>query len=525
MRKKPQQNPQKAQNKKRAQSTPEVAEVIVNLCHEQFTRALRLYRDLVKSGRDREIMDEAFYTALVESSIRVGKADVAEQVIVRMHENGMVPSVQFLQSLLKLFAARKNFAECLRAWELFEPKPDQVIYSCLTLAAAETSNAALCREFLARSAANFDLSGRDVLPLLRLHARKRDYAGAAEDLRDIFRKGWEVEAIVLNTVLAVCVHAPDMEVMEDLVRETKEYEQKRGASVLDIVSYNTLIKSAARRGDVHKCFELLDMIQAAQLEADDVTFSTLLDVCIDREEHELASQALDRMCDSGVKMNCVLLTTLMKGFIRSKHLDKAMALFDTMRSADSQVKPDMITYSMLIKAQCDAGDMGKALQILEDMLQNSCDVDDVVFTHLIEGCCQVSNRAWELVQSMPERFKLQPTVIMYTCLISCQIRHKKHADAYAAFKWMCERCQPDGQCVTTVLGGLCDGKMWPELLELVTEALRRRPPLKLKEEALNSALSTMINCGELSIARLITQRLGASGVEVSAAVRKGMDFQ
>ena len=42
-----------------------------------------------------------------------------------MHENGMVPSVQFLQSLLKLFAARKNFAECLRAWELFEPKPDQ----------------------------------------------------------------------------------------------------------------------------------------------------------------------------------------------------------------------------------------------------------------------------------------------------------------------------------------------------------------------------------------------------------------
>merc|ERR1719377_507824 len=223
MRKKPpqQQNPQKAQNKKRAQSTPEVAEVIVNLCHEQFTRALRLYRDLVKSGRDREIVDEAFYTALVESSIRVGKADVAEQVIVRMHENGMVPSVQFLQSLLKLFAARKNFAECLRAWELFEPQPDQVIYSCLTLAAAETSNAPLCREFLARSAANFSLSGRDVLPLLRLHARKKDYEAAAQELRDAFRKDWDVESIVLNTVLSVCVHAPDMEMMDELMKETK----------------------------------------------------------------------------------------------------------------------------------------------------------------------------------------------------------------------------------------------------------------------------------------------------------------
>merc|ERR1719161_3484883 len=176
-----------------------------------------------------------------------------------------------------------------------------------------------------------------------------------------------------------------MEIMDDLMRETKSYEKRRGVQVLDIVSYNTLIKAAAKRGDVQRCFSLLDQIQAAGLDADDVTFSTLLDVCIDREEHELASQALDRMCDSGVKMNCVLLTTLMKGFIRSKHLDKAMALFDTMRSEQSQVKPDMITYSMLIKAQCDALDMGKALQILEDMLQNSCDVDDVVFTHLIEG--------------------------------------------------------------------------------------------------------------------------------------------
>ena len=50
----------------------------------------------------------------------------------------------------------------------------------------------------------------------------------------------------------------------------------------------------------------------------------------------------------------------------------------------------------------------------------------------VYGKCGQSERAWELVQSMPDRFHLQPTVIMYTCLISCQIRHKKHADACAA---------------------------------------------------------------------------------------------
>ena len=66
-------------------------------------------------------------------------------------------------------------------------------------------------------------------------------------------------------------------------------------------------------------------------------------MCIDEDEHQLASVALDQLCASGLKMNCVraftavprrrrargaqvLLTTLMKGFIRSKRLDLAMNL-------------------------------------------------------------------------------------------------------------------------------------------------------------------------------------------------------
>merc|ERR1719456_1826272 len=97
------------------------------------------------------------------------------------------------------------------------------------------------------------------------------------------------------------------------------------------------------------------------------------------------------MASAGLQMNCIVMTTLMKGFVRSKRLDKATALYESMQAANSQVRPDMITYSMLIKAHCDAQDMQTAFRILEDMLESGCTVDDVVFTHLIEGCCQVNN--------------------------------------------------------------------------------------------------------------------------------------
>jgi len=492
---------------RRRQSAQEMSRVIMDLCQDQFTRALRFYREMVKQGTDREIIDEAFYTSLVEAAIRVGKADVAEQIIQRMHDNRMLPSVDFLQSVLKLFAARKCFKQCLHVWDLFEPQPNQVIYSCLSLAAAENGNVELSRDFVTMSQKHFKMTTRDYIPLFRSLSRKKDYESAVNDLRNVMKTNVEVENIGFNTVLSICVHAPDVSLIETMISEMRAYEKERNVEVVDIVSYNTLMKAAAKGKDVAKCFSVLAEIQKMKLEPDDVTFSTLLDICINEEELQLASVALQQLCNSGVKMNCVLLTTLMKGFIRSNHVDKAMQLYETMESGSSQVKPDMITYSVLIRAHCDNGNMAVALQILEAMLKRQIPLDDVVFTHLLEGCCNVSNlalaeklfndmlaaniqpsiytmtamvkvygkcaqseKAWELVKGMGSRFNLKPTVVIYTCLISGLLRQKKYQDAYHAFKWMKNTCQPDAQCVCTMISGLADEGMYTELLDVVNES-------------------------------------------------------
>merc|ERR1719321_2166375 len=178
------------------------------------------------------------------------------------------------------------------------------------------------------------------------------------------------------------------------------------------------MKAAAKRKDVQKCFRVLNEITEAKLDPDDVSFSTLLDVCIDEEEHQLASVALERMSQAGLQMNCIVMTTLMKGFVRSRRLDKAMQLYESMRAQNSQVKPDMITHSMLIKAHCDAQDMSTALRVLEDMLESECTVDDVVFTHLIEGCCQVSNArlAEKLFMDMKQA-DIKPSVYTLNALV------------------------------------------------------------------------------------------------------------
>jgi len=229
----------------------------------------------------------------------------------------------------------------------------------------------------------------------------------------------------------------------------------------------------------------------------------------------------------------------MKGFIRVKRLDLAMNLYEQMRSSDSSAPPDMVTYSQLIKAHADAQQMDQALDILEDMLECGCRVDDVVFTHLIEGCCHISNyqlaeklfkdmraaairptiyaltalikvygkcgqsqKAKELLDSMEDLYGVKPTVVVYTCLISGLLRQKKTRPAYAAYRKMEETLTPDAQCVTTMVNGLAEDKMWDEMLSVVQRSPVAKPPPRYVD-VLNNALNGMLTRGDVQRARVL----------------------
>jgi pentatricopeptide repeat protein len=543
--------PARKTNKK--QSPEELAAVIQDLCCTHFTRALRLYREMVKNGNDLTIVDEAFYMVLVESSIRVGKRDVAMEVLRRMHANGMVPSLGFLQSVLKLLCARKFYQECTMVFDLFEPSDDQVVYSCLALAAAENNDTENAKKFLDLNTALFCASGRDYLPYLRSLNRLGKWEEATAALLEMLDKQLEVEAVCFNTVVSACVDAGEHDAVDRTATQVIEHQKKYGVVIMDIVSYNTRLKAAARSRDIRKCFSILDEIHSAQLAADDVTFSTLLDVCIDEDDHEMASLALEQMSESGVTMNCVLLTTMIKGFVRTKNLSKAMALFETMRGENSVVKPDMITYSILIKAHCDAGEMTEALRLLEAMLQDGNDVDDVVFTHLIDGCSQTQNyalaeklwndmfhagikpsiftivaivrvwcraglceRAWNLITTMEDRFGKKPTMVLYTCLISGLFRQKNWKDAMTAYHRATNEFGTDGQLINIALVGLADSKKYDELMQISREAAEKKP-LRLRSESFGYSLNSLLTGRELDLARKYYAMLQDNNVEVTVA--------
>jgi pentatricopeptide repeat protein len=128
-----------------------------------------------------------------------------------------------------------------------------------------------------------------------------------------------------------------------------------------------------------------------------ITFGILLDACINENQVERAEEVFDTMKKEGCQMNTVLYTTLIKGFARAGQLVKAMGVYEDM-CAQKLVPPDLITFSILIKANSDEGKMKEALDLVMAMKCQGLRPDEVIFNNLLGGC--IKQGRVELAQSL-----------------------------------------------------------------------------------------------------------------------------
>merc|ERR1719512_421098 len=168
--------------------------------------------------------------------------------------------------------------------------------------------------------------------------------------------------------------------------------------IVDAITYNTLSKGYAKAGRLDDCFDLFRRMRANHIMPSQVTYGILLDCCINEKQMDKAMELFGEMRADGLVMNTVLYTTLIKGFARVDQVDQAMRIYKQMCSDQTGVSPDLITFSILIKANCDAGRLEDALALLQSMVECKICPDEVIFNNLLGGCVRNGNA--ELAKSL-----------------------------------------------------------------------------------------------------------------------------
>merc|ERR1719390_13807 len=204
-----------------------------------------------------------------------------------------------------------------------------------------------------------------------------------------------VNTVTYNTLLDACARSGCMDRAPGLMAE-----MRAAGLAPDRITYSALAKGHCFAGDVDAAFAVLaEMRKDGKFQPDEVFYNSLLDGCA--KEHRL-QEALDlfaTMRAEGVRPSNFTLCTLIKLLGRARRLPQAFGILDEL-CGQGGLRPNVQVYTCLMKACMDNGQLEKALQLQNDVINGGCQPDAKLYNALVRGCLKAGfmTKAVEVVR-------------------------------------------------------------------------------------------------------------------------------
>jgi len=365
------------------------------------------------------------------------------------HSQGTAEEVAtaLLHSALRACAANYCFGDAIAAYEHMAGRigsGSSGVWSVLLYCIVEARSYDNFQQVFENLRKQGALSEHDFVNMVRCYIATQDAKGLRKALATLCASSQFVDCYTWNRALASCVGSESALLMSEALVDSGICLEG-----LDAVGYNTLMKYNAHAGKFSRCFELHKEMLAKGLQASEVTFGILLDACVAAKDLDASKKVFDDLCSSAVRLNVVHCTTFIKSLLAAGDFDGAATVLKEM-STSSGVKPDLITYSTVIKAYADAGHVQPGLKILQEMIQDGVKSDEIVFNCLLAGCSVLPVKAADIMQT-------------FETLIGLGMR-------------------PSTTTLSIMLKGLAQTQAWTESLRLLRDApqtLRLEPETRL----------------------------------------------
>nr|CAB3471164.1 unnamed protein product [Digitaria exilis] len=284
------------------------------------------------------------------------------------------------------------------------------------------------------------------LALVAATERVRSGAFGAEDARhlldELLRYGTPVPGRPLNGFLAALARAPSSSACSDgpalAVSFFCRMSRAAGPRVMSLSShtYGILMECCTRAQRPELAMAFFGRLLRTGLGVDVITFSSLLKgLCEAKRTNEALDVVLHRMHELGCVPNVVSYSILLKSFFKEGQVAKACDLFNKM--IQQGIPPDLVTYSSIIDALCKVRAMDKAEAVLSQMADKGVHPNSWTYNSLIYGYS--SSGQWKDVvrvfKDMTYR-GLVPDIVTWSSLMASLCKHGKYKDARDIFDMM-----------------------------------------------------------------------------------------
>lgn len=510
-------------------------------------------------------VDVISYNTYLKILLTEGLREEVAGVLKEMQSRGLKPNAVTYNSLVKDVVARQDLQG---AWRLIDEmenegiRPDAFTCSILMKGVKHTS----CPEDVDRIITLIErakVTPDEVLVncLLDACVRLRNVQRLTQVLEQFKATGVVPSLHACATLIRAYGHARRLDRAWVLWRELTEDRKVTPSEEV----FASMVDACLANGDLDGAVAVFrEMKQALpDFSRGAVVFSALVKACVQRKLAKLAVEVYDEIKDV-CTCSKVTYNTLIDALVRQGEMDRATDLFRDMSL--KAVTPDLITYSTLIKGHCVRGDLEQGLQLLGLMQRRGIAPDAILFNSILDGCahkqmcsltemvlkdmeaagiapsnftlsilvklygrCNDLEMAFKVVDTYPKKYGFDLNAQVYTCLMSACIANGELARAIEVYERMTNSgCASDAKTYQTLLSGCLRHDDLDNAARLVTDALRRDPPLCLDREVVENVLFMAARRGRgTDLGLPLLNRLEDAGVSVaervSNAVRRGED--
>lgn len=184
-----------------------------------------------------------------------------------------------------------------------------------------------------------------------------------------------------------------------------------------------------------------------------------------------ARELFDEMPDLNCPPTIRCLNSLLQACVKSERFDEVERLFQDL-PVKLSLKPDLVTYNILIGAYCRMGSVDRALSKIDEIFEKGLEPEPITFTPLLlfyyrSGRFNEGDSVWDLMESK----NVSPNATSYHIRLHAMVSHEKLADAIELFADMEKKnVEPDVYCYNVLIFASCkkgdaeEAKRWYQKL-------------------------------------------------------------
>merc|ERR1719231_630429 len=182
---------------------------------------------------------------------------------------------------------------------------------------------------------------------------------------------------------------------------------------------------------------------------------------------------MEDMKTQGVKPNVITYSTMLKGHCQNGDIQTAFAILDQMKK-DAKMKPDEIMYNSLLDGCAQNNLVDEGLRLLEGMQSEGVVPSNFTLSILVKlmNRARRLDRAFALVEEITKKYNFRPNVHVYTNLVQACASNQQLARGVSILEQMIkERIVPESRTYSILVRSSISKGLFEQAVGLLRGAL------------------------------------------------------